>query len=66
MAEAVVDRLEVVEVDEQDGQPAAAPRCGSDERVLEAVDEQRPVGEPGQRVVERLVAELVLERLAGR
>ena len=34
------------------------------DRVLDAVGEERAVGEPGDRVVERLVRELVLERLA--
>ena len=60
VAEAVVDRLEVVEVDEQDRELAAValePRRG----VVDAVAEQRLVGEPGQRVVERLVRELVLQ-----
>jgi len=31
--------------------------------MFEAVDEQGAVGQPGQRVVEGLVAELLLERL---
>ena len=63
VAEAVVDRLEVVEVDEHhaDRCPLAA---GAGQRVLDAVGEQRAVGEAGERVVERLVGELVLERLA--
>ena len=34
------------------------------QRVLDAVLEQGPVGEPGQGVIERLVGELRLERLA--
>ena len=60
VAEGVVDVLEVVEVDQQDRRhrpAAAAPR----ERVGDAVGEEGAVGEPGQRVVERLVAELGLE-----
>ena len=60
VAEAVVHGLEVVEVDEQHGEVAAValePR----RRVLDAVAEQRLVREPGERVVERLVRELVLE-----
>ena len=60
VAEAVVDGLEVVEVDEQHGELAAValePR----RRVVDAVAEQRLVGEAGQRVVERLVGQLVLE-----
>ena len=59
VAEAVVHRLEVVEVDEQHRElPAVALEPGG--RVVDPVAEQRLVGEPGQRVVERLVRELVL------
>ena len=63
VAEAVVDVLEVVEVEEQHRHRplvAAAP----DERVLDAVAEQRAVRQPGERVVEGLVLEFVLEGLA--
>ena len=60
VAEAVVDRLEVVEVDEQHGELAAVA-LEPGRRVVDAVAEQRLVGETGQRVVERLVGELVLE-----
>ena len=63
VAEAVVDGLEVVEVDEDDRQPVVlAPRAG--DGVAHALAEQRAVGEVGHRVVERLVGELLLERLA--
>ena len=40
---------------------ARAPRV---ERVLDAVVEERAVGQPGERVVERAVAQLLLEGLA--
>ena len=60
VAEAVVDRLEVVEVEEQQGDVVAAAARPL-ERVLDAVQEQRPVRQPGERVVECLVRELVLE-----
>ena len=63
VAEAVVDRLEVVEVDEHDADRGAAAQRAHD-RVLDAVGEQRAVGEARDGVVERLVRELVLERLA--
>jgi hypothetical protein len=62
VAGAVVDRLEVVEVEEQHGRHAAAAR----QRRLDAAQEQRAVGEPGQRVALRLALEPVqLERQAG-
>ena len=55
-------RLEVVEVEVQDGgRPAAA--AGPGQGVTEPVEEERSVRQPGQDVVERLVAELLLERL---
>ena len=63
VAEAVVDGLEVVEVDEHDADRRAAADRAHD-RVLDAVGEQRAVGEARDRVVEGLVGELVLERLA--
>ena len=63
VAEAVVDRLEVVEVHEDDGQPRALAARARD-RVADALDEQRAVGEVGDGVVEGLVGELLLERLA--
>ena len=63
VAEAVVDELEAVEVEEQDArQPAAAAQAR--ERLLEAVEEQHAVGQPGERVVQRAVADRVLGRLA--
>ena len=63
VAEAVVDGLEVVQVDEHDADRRAAADRAHD-RVLDAVGEQRAVGEARDRVVEGLVRELVLERLA--
>jgi hypothetical protein len=54
MAEAVVDDLELIEIEEEhrDGRLAA----GRDrERVLEAVEEEVSVGKPGEGVVEGLV-----------
>ncbi len=60
MAEAVVDQLEVVEVEEEDADRRARDR-GFAESVAEGVDEAEPVGEPGQRVVQDAVA----QRLVG-
>ena len=60
MAEAVVDVLEVVEVDEEGTDEAVGPAAG--QRVLDPVLEQGPIGEVGQRVVERHVRQLLLER----
>jgi hypothetical protein len=59
--EGVVDLLEAVEVQEHDGHsaPGLALTC---EGVLEPIPEQRPVGQPGERVVERLVHQLGLKR----
>ncbi len=55
MAEAVVDELEVVDVQEHDGDLGVRPR----QRVPEAVHEQHAVGQTGQGIVQRLVADVV-------
>ena len=58
VAERVVDELEAVEVEEQHGGAAVAVAAArAAQRLLEPVEEQRPVREPGERVVERAVAE---------
>jgi hypothetical protein len=63
VSEAVVHRLEVVEVDEQNRESGPAPPQ-SRNGMREAVFEERAVGQPSQRVVEGLVPELLLECLA--
>ncbi len=60
MAETVVDHLELVEIEEQHGDLLRGP-VGAVEGVTDPVDEQRPVGQPGERVVERLAVQLPLE-----
>ena len=64
VAEAVVDLLEAVEVEEQHRDRASAAR-GAAQRVLRrrSLNSAR-LAQPGQRVVERLVDELLLELLA--
>jgi hypothetical protein len=63
VAQGVVYNLEVVEVHEQNSD-LTLPPLGARERVLEAVHEQGPVRQAGQGVVEGLVLEALLERLA--
>ena len=63
VAEAIVDRLEVVEIDEEDGPTATGRTCDAD-RPLHTTPQQGAVGQTGQRIVERPVDELVLEHLA--
>ncbi|HEV2843962.1 MAG TPA: hypothetical protein VG477_03880, partial [Thermoanaerobaculia bacterium] len=49
--EAVVDHLEAVQVAEEDGDPGPGmPRRGG-QGQLQVVDEQGPVGQPGQGVM---------------
>jgi hypothetical protein len=63
VAEAVVDLLEPVQVEEEDGhRPGLA--FGPPQGVVDPVLEQGPVGQAGQRVVEGLVGELVLQLTA--
>ena len=60
VAHRVVDELEVVEVDEEDADhDLRLVRTGH--CPLDAVPEQHPVREPGERVVERPVGELLLQ-----
>ena len=63
MPERVVDALEVIEVHKQHAEATARARPAQ-QRVLEAVGKPRAIGELGQRVVQRLVAQLFFERLA--
>ena len=60
MAEDVVDALEVVDVDVQHRRVAALA-LGHRERVEDAVAAERAVRQAGQRVVQRLLAHLLLE-----
>jgi hypothetical protein len=62
VAQRVVDVLEVVEVDEQHGR--RLPRLGARQGAVDAGPQPRPVGEPGERVLERLPRQLGLERPA--
>ncbi len=61
VAERVVDELEAVDVEHEHGDRAAVAR-GERERVVHAVDEQRAVGQARERVVQRPVLDLLLER----
>jgi hypothetical protein len=60
VAQAVVDGLEVVEVEEEHGHRVAA--LGAPERVLHPLAEQGAVAEPGERVVRGRVAQALLAR----
>ena len=54
VTEGVVHRLEPVEIEEQEGGPdTAAPPAG--QGAFEELDEQRPVGQTGERVVQGAV-----------
>ena len=63
VAEAVVDPFEAVEVHDEDRQGAVLA-CEACNCRPQAVHEQRPVCQPGQRVVERLLAKCHLGSLA--
>src|SRR6185503_9871359 len=64
VAERVVDQLEAVEVEEEDAEEAVLLASRVADAVAQAVDEERPVGEAGEGVVERVVDELLLGELA--
>src|SRR5579864_3358649 len=62
MSEAVVDRLEIVQVEEDDRDTGVlTPR--PDKGMADPLVEQRAVGQVGHRVVERLALQLFLELL---
>ncbi len=63
MAEAVVDRLEVVEVDEQH-RHAAVAALADGQCVLDAIAEQRAIREKGQRVMKGEAPQLLFHVLA--
>jgi hypothetical protein len=55
VAEAVVDDLEAVEVEEEDGDVGAAAALQALERLGQPVGEQQPARQPGERVAQQLV-----------
>jgi hypothetical protein len=57
VAQLVVDRLEVVQVDEEQGQGGAGLGAAA-QGVADPLPEQGPVGQPGEAVVERPVLQL--------
>jgi hypothetical protein len=63
MAAAVVDELELVEVEEQDGDRRLAP-CAVLDGLGETVDEQRAVGKAREGILHGLTAHLVLRAAA--
>ena len=63
VSEAVVHGLEVVEVEKEHGEVGVGA-LHAGQGMLEAVLEERLVGQPGQGVVKGAVGELVLEHLA--
>jgi hypothetical protein len=62
MAERVVDRLEVIEVDEQGGERRLLA-TRAQHQLLDAIEDQRPIRQPGERVVGRQKRELALAAL---
>ena len=61
VAERVVDDLEAVEVEEQDrGAALGVVALGAADRLVEAVEEEHAVGQPGERVVQRVVLQALL------
>ncbi len=59
MPQAIVDALEVIEVEQQQGAAALFGLC-RDQRMLGPVAEQQAVAQPGQRIVVGQVGQLTL------
>ncbi len=66
VAEAVVDVLEAVEVEKEDREVGLGPPLQVGQSAGQTVQEEDPVGEPGQTVVEGVVLQLVLGPFAVR
>ncbi len=65
MAEVVIDHFEAVDVTEEHGHPAAgASRL--EQRMVQVIEEETAIGQAGQRVLEGVAGQLLLERLALR
>ena len=64
--EAVVDGLESIEIEEENGEPVSLAPSRTRERALDQIEEQRPVGQARERVVQRIVEHAVGDRLALR
>ena len=64
VAQAVVDHLELVEIDEEQREPVLRIPVAARQAVRQAVGQQAPVGEAGERVVHRLEVQLLLGQLA--
>ena len=63
MSEAVIDDLEVIEVQKEDGhQRTLPPRAG--QRMAQTLHKQRTIREPGQRIVECLMGQLLVKSFA--
>ena len=65
MAEGVVEGLEIVQVNKQQRTFSAAARTGS-QCLLEPIHEKPPVGQAGERVVERQMLDFFFCCLAFR
>ena len=63
MTEVVVHHFEAVDVTEQHRHRAAGP-VGLQQCMIEVVEEEAAVGQPGQCVLERMASQLLLEGLA--
>ncbi len=55
VAEGVVDYLEAIDVDEEHGESVVVVAAQPVERMAQQVEEERPVGKAGERVVARVV-----------
>jgi hypothetical protein len=63
VTEVIVDHLEAVDVAEEHRHPAPGP-VRLQQGVIEMVEQEPAVGQPGQRVLERVARQLLFEGLA--
>ncbi len=62
MAEGVVDHLEAVDVEIEHREAEAGLTPGASPGVVQPIEEERAVGQAGERIVHRLVLQARLER----
>src|SRR6185312_671631 len=66
VAEAVVDRLEVVEVEEEHPEALVGVAARALDGDANPLDEERAIRQPGESVVQRIVSQLLLDSLGVR
>lgn len=60
----VIHELEVIKIEEENREESVAITARAQRGVGQSLQEERPVGKAGQRIMQRVVAKLALSRFA--